>query len=112
MARPRDHERRPRAHDLGGLPQDHLDLARIAVVARELDGARRRLDLVEAHDPALDLRDGLLRDDDDVALLEPARRGAHASARSGRQIVALLELGQPGEADHADLAEPRVSGRR
>ena len=62
------------------------------------------------HDPALDLRDGLLGDDDDVARLEPA----DAVARVGEEpaeIVSLLELGQARETDHADLAG-HVSGRR
>ena len=55
------------------LAQDPLDVTRVAVGAGELDRARGRLDVVERDDAALDLRDGLLRDDDDVARREPTR---------------------------------------
>jgi len=100
---PCDHERRPRAKDLGGLAQDHLHLARVAVRACQLDRARRRLHLVEADDTALHLRDGLLGHNHDVAVLEAARLRDSLGEQS-RQVVALLELGQPGEGDHPDLA--------
>ena len=43
-----------------------------------------RLDLVEPDDPALDLRDRLLGDDDDVARLEPARRARRPRPAAGR----------------------------
>ena len=55
-----------------------------------------------SHDAALDLRDGLLRDDDDVAVLEPARPG-RGLGEEPAEVVALLELRQPRERDHADL---------
>src|SRR3990172_7884825 len=42
------------------------------LAAGELDRARRRLQLVEPHDAALGLRDRLLGNDDDVAVLQPA----------------------------------------
>ena len=103
MPRARDHERRPRAHDLGRLAQDHLHLPRVALVPGELDGARRRLDLVQANDAALDLRHRLLRDDDDVAVLEPADAGAGVGQQPA-EIVALLELGNARQADHPHLA--------
>ncbi len=103
MPRTRDHERRPRPHHLVRLVEDHLDLARIALVAGELDGARRRLDVSEVHDSPLDLRDRLLSDDEDVAGLEPTG----AVARIGEQaceVVSLFELWNAAEADHAHLA--------
>ena len=47
------------------------------------------LDVLDPHDAALGLRDGLLRDDDDVAVLElRPRRDQRA------EVVALLDLGQ------------------
>jgi hypothetical protein len=39
-----DHERRAHAHHTRGLPQDHLDPARIVVVAGNLDRLGGRLD--------------------------------------------------------------------
>ena len=77
-------------------PQDHLELPGIALLAGELDRARGRLDLVEADDPALDLRDRLLGDDDDVAGLEPAAARA-AVGEEPREVVPLLELRQARE---------------
>ena len=103
VPRARDHERRPGAHDLGRLAQDHLHLPRVAFVAGELDGPRGRLDLVQADDAALDLRHRLLGHDDDVAVLE----AAHARAGLGQQppeVVPLLELGNARQADHPHLA--------
>ena len=102
MACPRDDERGAGAHDLRGLLQDHLHLARIALGACELDRAWGRLDLVEQHDPALDLRHRLLGDDDDVTLHEPAGTIARLGEEQP-QIVALLQLGDAREADDADL---------
>ena len=101
--RARDHERRPRAHDLRRLVQDHLHLPRVAFVACELDGPRGRLDLVQADDATLDLRHHLLRHDDDVAGLETA----HACAGLRQQpteIVPFLELGNARQSDHPHLA--------
>ena len=63
-----DHERRPRAHDPTALPEDHLQAARI-LVRRELIGLVRRLDPVEMHNTAFDLRHRFLSDDDDVSFL-------------------------------------------
>ena len=59
----------PRSRDdLLRLAQDRLDLTRVALVAGQLARLRRRLEVVDPHDPALGLRDRLLRDDDDVAV--------------------------------------------
>ena len=54
----------------------------------------RRLDLVEPHDAALGLRDDLLRDDDDVAVLEPAGASA-ASASSAPRSSPSSTSGRP-----------------
>ena len=84
-----DDERRPDADELGRLVEDDLDAARVGV-AGELARLLRRLDVRERDDAALDLRDRLLRDDDDVAVLEVdalddrARRGRlPRAARAG-----------------------------
>ena len=69
-----DHERGPGAEDLAALAEDHLGAARISVLARELDRAGGRLDVGEPYDSALDLRDGLLGDDDDVGVLRARRQ--------------------------------------
>ena len=108
----RDHERRPGAHDLDRLAQDHLDLPRIAVAAGELDGPRRRLDVVEADDAALDLRHRLLGDDDDVARLEATARAAQhrRAVRRGRRLHS--SSGRPGSGRSPAPPSGRiVSGR-
>ena len=89
-----DHERRAAAQDARRLAQDDLEPARVAVRARELARLLGRLDLVEAHDPALGLRDDLLRDADDVAVLELDAPGDHRG-----QVVALADLRQPLDGD-------------
>ena len=63
-----DHERAARAHDPLRLAEDHVHL----------------LALVESRDAALDLRDRLLSDDDDVAVLEVGALSDHVG-----QVVAL-----------------------
>ena len=70
MPRLRDHERLAKADDSLGLPQDRLDAPRVLVLAGDLECALRWLDLVEANDTSLGLRDRLLREDDDVAVLQ------------------------------------------
>ncbi len=107
VPRARDHERRPRAHDLSRLAQDHLHLPRVAFLAGQLNRPRRRLDLVQSNDPALGLRHRLLGHDDDVAVLE----ATHARAGVGQQlpeVVPLLELGDARQADHPHLAGARI----
>ncbi len=73
----------------------------VALLARDLDRARRGVDAVQAHDPSFDLRDRLLRDDDDVAVLE-----LHALEDERHEVVALLELGDAGD------GEDREAGHR
>ena len=73
-----DDERTARADDADGLAQDHLDVPRVRVRACELARPRRRLDVVEPHDAALGLRDDLLREHDDVAVLERMRHASRA----------------------------------
>jgi len=110
VARPRDHERGPRAQDLDRLAEDHLHLPWIAVGARELDGARRRLDRVQPDDAAFRLRDRLLGDDDDVSGRKAARADTGVREEPP-QVVALLDLGEALEADHADLGGHLSGGR-
>jgi hypothetical protein len=98
-----DHERWPGAHHLAALAQDHLHVPRITVRPGQLHGACGRLDVREPHHAALDLGDRLLRDDDDVTVLEasdPPCRGVQEE----REIVALLQLREPLERDHPDDA--------
>ena len=73
----------------GGLP------AADPTVEGEL--ARRGVDAVQVHDPSFDLRDRLLRDDDDVAVLE-----LHTLEDERDEVVALLELGDAGDGEDRD----------
>ena len=98
----RDHERRPRSNDLGGLAQNHLHVTRIALVARELDRTHRRLDVGQPDDTSLDFRHGLLGDHHDVAGLQPTCPPAGIGQQE-TEVVARLELGNALEADHAHL---------
>ena len=106
VPRARDHERRPRAHDLGRLAQDHLDLPRIALVPGELDGPRRRLDLVEANDATLDLRDRLLGHDDDVAVPRARRRARRHRPAAGRDRLPPRARECPAGRSPAPRARP------
>ena len=65
-----DDERQPNAHHARRLAEDHLDPPRILLVAGNLPRALRRLHAGESDNPALGLRDDLLRKHDDVAVLE------------------------------------------
>ncbi len=94
-----DHEPGPGAHDAGALAQDDLELAQIAPLAGELTGALGGLDLVEADDAPLRLRDGLLGDDDDVAGAQLRRAGDHRA-----QVVAGADLGQALDREDGDHA--------
>ena len=73
------------ADDPRALAQDHLDVAWVAL-AGESRRALRGLDVVRgARSAPSALRHGLLRDDDDVAVLQlPARSRQPRSARRGR----------------------------
>ena len=87
-----DHERRP-ARTIRRLAQDHLELARV-VLRRELARRSHGSTSASAHDAALRLRDDLLRDHDDVAVLELDPLGDQR-----REVVALArsrEARRPG----------------
>src|SRR5205823_5611528 len=86
-----DDQRRADANDRARLLQDRLDPPRI-LSAGDLARAVRGLVLVEPNDAPFDLRDRLLRDDDDVGLLE-----LDAFEDEPREIVALPELRNPGD---------------
>jgi hypothetical protein len=98
VRRLRDDQRRPHPHDARGLAQDHLDTARVLSL-RDLDRLGRGLDGAEVDDPALGLRDDLLREDDDVAVLERNLRGDELS-----EVLAGFDLGQPRDRDDPQLA--------
>ena len=89
MACLRDHERAARAHHAFRLPEDHLDPARVAL-AGDLTRLRRGLDVVQPHDSSFDLRDRLLRDDEDVSVQELGALGYEAC-----QVVSFAQLGEP-----------------
>jgi hypothetical protein len=101
----RDHERRARADDSDGFVEDDLDVTRIAS-GGELDGLRRRDDVVEPDDPAFRFRHHLLGDHDDVTVLEPTRTAGGVGQQS-REIVTRLDLRDPREAEDADLVGQR-----
>ena len=101
MPRLRDHERRADANDVHRLSENRLDAARVEV-ARKLARTRRRLDVVEPHDPSFRLRDDLLGKHDDVVVLEIDRGNDQR-----REVGALIHLGNPGEWDDAKLRQFR-----
>ena len=106
MARLGDHEWRAGSDDLARFAEDHLDAPRIGVTG-ELACAIGRLDPGELDDATLDLRDGLLSDDEHVVVLEPARaRGGIGEERT--EIVSFLQLRDSPERDDAQLVgQPR-----
>ena len=65
-----DHERPSRAHDTNGLAQYRLDMTCVRVRPGELDGARRRLELVQPDDASLGLGHDLVREHHDVPVLD------------------------------------------
>ena len=95
----RDHERRPRAEDARRFAEDDLETAGIALRPGELDRLRGRLDLVEADDLPLGLRDHLVRDADDVAVLE---LGSPRDQRG--EVIVHLDLRQPFHREDLDDA--------
>ena len=100
MRRLGDDERRPRAHDALRFAEDDLEPARV-LAARQLSRAIRRLHVVETYDAPLDLRDGLLRDDDDVAVLEVDSFGDQRA-----EVVPLSQLGNACDGDDLDHGRP------
>ena len=98
MLRLADDERRADADHALRLPQDDLDPPRGVVFrAGDLDRAWRGLDAVQPDDAPLDLRDRLLRDDDDVPVLE-----LDALEDERHEVVALLQLGNSQDREDGD----------
>ena len=92
MPRLRDHEWLADAHDALRLAQDRLDPTRVLVVAGDLARVRGRLELVQPDDLPLRLRDDLLSDDQDVAVLELDLRDDELG-----EVIALTDLRQAGD---------------
>ena len=88
------------------LAKDDLHAARISV-ARQLVRPLGRLDIAEIDDAALDLRDRLLRDHEDVPGLEPSHAPSRVDEQRG-EIVAGFEL---RDARGARSPAPRGHGR-
>ena len=91
VPRARDEERRAGADELDRFVEDDLDAARVGV-GGELARLLRRLDVRERDDAPFDLRDRLLRDDDDIAVLEVDALDDRAG-----EVVSLAQLGQAGD---------------
>jgi hypothetical protein len=101
-----DHQRLAHAHHALRLPQDRLDAARVLIVAGDLARLLRGLDVVEADDAALRLGDGLLRENDDVAVLE---------LELGRdelgEVVPFTDLRQALDRNEANLSQGKPVSR-
>ncbi len=95
MPGPRDDERRTDADELHCLVEDDLDPAGVGLVAGELARLLGRFDAGELHDPALDLRDRFLRDDNHVTVLE-----LRPLCDERREVVAFRELRQSLDRRH------------
>ncbi len=106
-----DHERGPGADDLAALAEDHLGAACVSVLTRELHRPRGRLDVGEPHHSSLHLRDRLLGDDDDVAVLQPAC-SACGGMEQAAEVLTLDELREPFERDDADPAGAGPTAQR
>jgi hypothetical protein len=102
VARLRDHEWLAHAHDALRLSQDRLDAARVLVVARDLPRTLGGLQVLEPDDASLGLRDPLLREDDDVAVLELELRRDQLG-----EIVPCTDLRQPLDCDDTNLSQGR-----
>ena len=100
-----DDERRAHAHDPSRLAEDHLDAARrVAVGGGDLARPLGGLDPLQPRDSSLDLRDRLLRDDDDVAVLELRTLDDHR-----REVVVLVQLGDALEREDRDAVHRPVT---
>ncbi len=86
----RDQQRSTNPEQLATLSEDDLDPARVLALC-ELPRACRWFHIAELYDATLDLRDRLLRDHEDIALLEPSCALGGFDEASG-EIVSLLEL--------------------
>ena len=87
-----------RARTIRAVSRRTTSTSRGSRVAGELARPLRRLDVLDPHDAALGLRDRLLRDDDDVAVLELRARPAISAPRSspasisGRPSTGTIEI--------------------
>lgn len=98
-----DHERRARADDLDAFLEDPLEVTWVAVRACQLERSRRGHDVGERHDPAFDLRDRLLRNDDDITVGEPA--GTPRTLVDQRtEIMPVPELREADDWDDSHLS--------
>jgi len=102
VARLRDHERLAHADDALRLAQDRLDAAGVLIVARYLARTLGRLQVFEPDDASLGLRDRLLREDDDVAVLELELRRDQLG-----EVVSFTDLRQPFDCDDTNLSQGR-----
>src|SRR6478672_13811031 len=108
MVRLADQEGTATADDARALAQDQLDHTWIGLVGGDLPRSLRRRDRGQLDAPPLDLRDGFLRDADDVAVTQ-AWKGPHQQAR---QVVSRLQLGQPAHPGDAEVAHARERAAR
>ena len=70
----------------------------------ELARAGGRLDLVQTHDPAFDLRNRLLRDDEDVLISQLGSFHDQAC-----EVVSFAELGEPAHGGDRQVGHsPRI----
>jgi hypothetical protein len=97
-----DHQRLSDADDAPRLPQDRLDAAGILVVACDLPCTLRRLQLVQANDSPFGFGHRLLREDDDVAVLELELRDDQLG-----EVVPFLDLRQPLDCDNSEFFQGR-----
>src|SRR5581483_4550990 len=90
-------------HHFGALPEDQLHEARVlAEPTGELHRPFAGLDVVELHDPALGLRDDLLRHDEDVLAGQRRAAAGHRPGDELTQGVAGLDLGEALDRDELD----------
>ena len=95
-------------HDAARLAQHDLDLPRVLPPAsRVLPRHLRRLDRPQLHQPALRLRDDLLRDDQHVAVEQRRPLRSRGVDDERGDIVAGRYFGHARHADDAHLRQPR-----
>ncbi len=97
MAGLRDHQPVSRAHDARGFPQDRLELSQVRSRPGKLARSLTRVDPIEAHDPALELGDDLLCDDDDITVPQLESGGDHRF-----EVVPLFDLRKPIDREDLD----------
>jgi hypothetical protein len=97
---PADEDAALGAHELGGLAQHDLDVARVlAVLGGEGSGVLAGRHLAQSHGAPLGLRDRFVSDHDHVVVGE-IRRGGGADQRA--EVVAGEDLGQTPEREDGD----------